>query len=49
MLSDAKVSKIIQLKGSKFTEEFVRWFDREWTETVEKLKRKEERNGKSNT
>lgn len=49
MLSDAKVSKIIQLRGNHFSEEFVRWFDREWTETVKIFKRKEERNVKSNT
>lgn len=49
MLSDAKVSKIIQLRGNNFSEEFVRWFDKEWTETVEKLRRKEKQNVKSNT
>lgn len=40
MLSDARVSRIIQLRGNKFSEEFVRSFDKEWTETVEKFKRR---------
>lgn len=39
MLSDSRISRIIQLRGNKFSEEFVRWFDREWTETVEDLRR----------
>lgn len=46
MLSDARVSKIIQLRGNKFSEEFIRKFDIEWTDTVEKFKRKEKQNGK---
>lgn len=40
MLSDARVSRIIQLRGNKFSEVFVRQFDKEWTETVEKFKRR---------
>lgn len=41
MLSDARVSRIIQLRGNKFSETFVRRFDKEWTETVEMFKRRD--------
>lgn len=41
MLSDERVKMIMQLRGNKFSEVFVRQFDKEWTETVEKFKRRD--------
>lgn len=40
MLSDERVKTIMQLRGNKFSEVFVRQFDKEWTETVAKFKRR---------
>ena len=38
MLSDAKVSAILQLKGGNFSTQFIRDFDCEWDVVTKQLK-----------